>query len=211
MVVAWIAALKLLFITTQYWVSTNINDIPAMIGVSWATDFNPPTIGPTFPLLFAEELEFWESCLFALLVSMCISSELINSVHMRMDPMINGSSGSVMVVASISIGKSLRWRVAHHVINTRHEDRKDIIRGYVQVCNLYFISRLKTFFEKWLLMWIVLKIGYIVLWHGVSCLLWEDMVVTSIRQAGSLKPQVKVRELRVGQAEIPSWSERWSL
>lgn len=29
------------------------------------------------------------------------------------------------------------------------------------------------------------------------------MVVTSIRQAGSLKPQVKVRELRVGQAEIP--------
>ena len=29
------------------------------------------------------------------------------------------------------------------------------------------------------------------------------MVVTSIRQAGSLKPQVKVEELRVGQAEIP--------
>ena len=29
------------------------------------------------------------------------------------------------------------------------------------------------------------------------------MVVTSIRQAGSLKPQVRVRELRVGQAEIP--------
>ena len=29
------------------------------------------------------------------------------------------------------------------------------------------------------------------------------MVVTSIRQTGSLKPQVKVRELRVGQAEIP--------
>ena len=29
------------------------------------------------------------------------------------------------------------------------------------------------------------------------------MVVTSIRQAGSLKPQVKVRELRLGQAEIP--------
>ena len=36
----------------------------------------------------------------------------------------------------------------------------------------------------------------------VSCLLWEDMVVTRIRQAGSLKPQVKVGELRVGQAEI---------
>ena len=30
------------------------------------------------------------------------------------------------------------------------------------------------------------------------------MVVTSIRQAGSLKPQVKVSELRVRQAEIPS-------
>ena len=29
------------------------------------------------------------------------------------------------------------------------------------------------------------------------------MVVTSIRQAGSLKPQVKVRETCVGQAEIP--------
>lgn len=29
------------------------------------------------------------------------------------------------------------------------------------------------------------------------------MVLTSIRQVGSLKPQVKVRELRVGQAEIP--------
>lgn len=28
------------------------------------------------------------------------------------------------------------------------------------------------------------------------------MVLTSIRQAGSLKPQVKVRELRVGQAEM---------
>ena len=27
------------------------------------------------------------------------------------------------------------------------------------------------------------------------------MVLTSIRQAGRLKPQVKVRELRVGQAE----------
>lgn len=27
------------------------------------------------------------------------------------------------------------------------------------------------------------------------------MVVTRIRQAGDLKPQVKVRELRVGQAE----------
>ena len=37
----------------------------------------------------------------------------------------------------------------------------------------------------------------------VSCLLWEDMVVTSIRQAGTLKPQVKVGELRTGQAEIP--------
>lgn len=30
------------------------------------------------------------------------------------------------------------------------------------------------------------------------------MVVTSIRQVGGLKPQVKVRELRVGQAEMPS-------
>ena len=29
------------------------------------------------------------------------------------------------------------------------------------------------------------------------------MVVTRIRQAGSLKPQVKVRELRVGQVEMP--------
>ena len=29
------------------------------------------------------------------------------------------------------------------------------------------------------------------------------MVVSSIRQVGSLNPQVKVRELRVGQAEIP--------
>lgn len=29
------------------------------------------------------------------------------------------------------------------------------------------------------------------------------MVVTSIRQAGSLKPQVRVGELWVGQAEIP--------
>ena len=29
------------------------------------------------------------------------------------------------------------------------------------------------------------------------------MVVTRIRQAGVLKPQVKVRELRVGQAEMP--------
>lgn len=29
------------------------------------------------------------------------------------------------------------------------------------------------------------------------------MVVTSIRQAGDLKPQVKVRELQLGQAEIP--------
>ena len=37
------------------------------------------------------------------------------------------------------------------------------------------------------------------------------MVLTSIRQAGSLKPQVKVRELRVRQAEIPPLSERWSL
>ena len=37
------------------------------------------------------------------------------------------------------------------------------------------------------------------------------MVVTRIRQAGSLKPQVKVREICVRQAEIPSWSERWSL
>ena len=37
------------------------------------------------------------------------------------------------------------------------------------------------------------------------------MIVTSIRQAGTLKPQVKVRELRVGQAEIPSQGERWSL
>lgn len=39
---------------------------------------------------------------------------------------------------------------------------------------------------------------------GVSCLLREDGGVTSIRQVGSLKPQVKVRELRVGQVEIPS-------
>ena len=37
------------------------------------------------------------------------------------------------------------------------------------------------------------------------------MVVTRIRQVGNLKPQVKVRELRVGQAEIPLQSERWSL
>ena len=37
------------------------------------------------------------------------------------------------------------------------------------------------------------------------------MVVTRIRQVGSLKPQVKVRELRVGQVEIPLQSERWSL
>ncbi len=37
------------------------------------------------------------------------------------------------------------------------------------------------------------------------------MVVSSIRQVGSLKPQVKVRELRVGQAEIPPSSEQWSL
>ena len=29
------------------------------------------------------------------------------------------------------------------------------------------------------------------------------MVVTRIRQVDSLKPQVRVRELRVGQAEIP--------
>lgn len=29
------------------------------------------------------------------------------------------------------------------------------------------------------------------------------MVLTSIREADALKPQVKVRELRVGQAEIP--------
>lgn len=29
------------------------------------------------------------------------------------------------------------------------------------------------------------------------------MAVSRIRQAGSLKPQVKVRELRTGQAEIP--------
>ena len=43
-----------------------------------------------------------------------------------------------------------------------------------------------------------------------SCLLWEDKVVTSIRQVGSLKPQVKVRELRVGQAEMLPWGERWS-
>lgn len=37
------------------------------------------------------------------------------------------------------------------------------------------------------------------------------MVVTSIRQAGTLKPQVKVEELRTGQAEMLLWSERWSL
>ena len=36
-----------------------------------------------------------------------------------------------------------------------------------------------------------------------SYLLREDMVVTSIRQAGSFKPQVRVGELRVGQAEMP--------
>lgn len=29
------------------------------------------------------------------------------------------------------------------------------------------------------------------------------MVVTRIRQAGNLKPQVKLEELRVGQAEMP--------
>ncbi len=29
------------------------------------------------------------------------------------------------------------------------------------------------------------------------------MVVTSIREAGGFKPQVKVEELRSGQAEIP--------
>ena len=45
--------------------------------------------------------------------------------------------------------------------------------------------------------------GPLVVGTKVSYLLWEDMVVTSIRQAGSLKPQVKVRELRVGQAGIP--------
>lgn len=37
------------------------------------------------------------------------------------------------------------------------------------------------------------------------------MVVTSIRQTGSLKLPVKVEELRVGQAGIPPSSERWSL
>ena len=37
------------------------------------------------------------------------------------------------------------------------------------------------------------------------------MVVTRIRQAGSLKPQVKVRGLCIGQAEMPPQSERWSL
>ena len=37
------------------------------------------------------------------------------------------------------------------------------------------------------------------------------MVVTSIRQEGNLKPQLRVEELRVGQAEIPSQVERWSL
>lgn len=37
------------------------------------------------------------------------------------------------------------------------------------------------------------------------------MVVTSIRQAGSLKPQMKVGELRVRQAGIPLQGERWSL
>ncbi len=35
------------------------------------------------------------------------------------------------------------------------------------------------------------------------------MVVTSIRQVGSLKPQVKVRELHVGQAEIPPM--KWAM
>ena len=34
------------------------------------------------------------------------------------------------------------------------------------------------------------------------------MVVTRIRHAGRLKPQVKVRELRVGQAEIPPSHKR---
>ena len=29
------------------------------------------------------------------------------------------------------------------------------------------------------------------------------MVLSSIRQVGSIKPQMKVEELRVGQAEIP--------
>jgi len=37
------------------------------------------------------------------------------------------------------------------------------------------------------------------------------MVVTRIRQVGTLKPQVKVRELRIGQAGIPLQGERWSL
>lgn len=37
------------------------------------------------------------------------------------------------------------------------------------------------------------------------------MFLTSIRQAGNLKPQVKVRELRVGQAEMPLSDERWRL
>lgn len=46
---------------------------------------------------------------------------------------------------------------------------------------------------------------------GFSYLLWEDMVLTSIRQAGSLKPQVNVRELRGRQAEMPPWVERRSL
>lgn len=37
------------------------------------------------------------------------------------------------------------------------------------------------------------------------------MILTRIRQAGGLKPQVKVGEMCVGQAEMPLWSERWSL
>lgn len=45
--------------------------------------------------------------------------------------------------------------------------------------------------------------GPLVVGIVISCLLREDMVVTSIRQAGSLKPQVRVQELRVGQAEMP--------
>ena len=45
--------------------------------------------------------------------------------------------------------------------------------------------------------------GPLVVGTKVSYLLWEDMVLTSIREADALKPQVKVREMCVGQAETP--------
>jgi len=37
------------------------------------------------------------------------------------------------------------------------------------------------------------------------------MVLTRIRQVGGLNPQVKVKEIHVGQAEMPSSGERRSL